>query len=60
MMMDIDGIDEPQPFVVTVKIEGDQLYADYGTAPHPPAGQLPDQLRARVVVPVKMICDPSC
>ena len=62
MMMDIDGIDEPQPLVVTVKIEGDQLYADFtGTAPQVrrPVNCPINFSRAYVAVPVKMICDPS-
>lgn len=62
MMMDIDGIEEPQPLVVTVRIEGDQLYADFtGTAPQVrrPVNCPINFSRAYVAVPVKMICDPS-
>ena len=60
--MDIDGVEEPQPLVVTVKIEGDQLYADFtGTAPQVrrPVNCPINFSRAYVAVPVKMICDPT-
>ena len=54
MMMDIDGIEEPQPLVVTVRIEGDQLYADFtGTAP---------PIRRQLIVDklLKGLCSCSC
>ena len=62
LLMDIDGIDEPQPLVVNVRIEGDGLTVDFtGTAEQVrrPVNCPINFSRAYVAVPVKMICDPS-
>ena len=60
MMMDIDGIDEPQPLSSPSRSKAISSIRLHGRPRDPPAGQLPDQLLARyVAVPVKMICDPS-
>lgn len=62
LMMDIDGVDEPQPLVAAVRIEGDNLSVDFtGTAPQVrrPVNCPINFTRAYVAVPMKMICDPS-
>ncbi|MCG8543408.1 MAG: hydantoinase B/oxoprolinase family protein, partial [Alphaproteobacteria bacterium] len=62
LMMDIDGVEEPQPLVVTVRIDGDQLTADLtGTAPQVrrPVNCPINFTRAYVAVPTKMVCDPT-
>ena len=62
LMMDIDGVDEPQPLAVTVRIDGDQISADFtGTAPQVrrPVNCPINFTRAYVAVPTKMVCDPT-
>ncbi len=62
MLMDIDGIDEPQPLAVTVTIDGDELTADFtGTAPQVrrPINCPLNFTRAYVAIPTKMVCDPA-
>lgn len=62
LLMDIDGVAEPQPLVVTVRIDGDSLTADFtGTAPQVrrPVNCPINFTRAYVAVPTKMVCDPE-
>ena len=62
LLMDIDGLEQPQPLKATVKIAGDSLSVDFtGTAAQVrrPVNCPINFTRAYVAVPMKMICDPS-
>ena len=62
LLMDIDGLEQPQPLKASVTINGDSLSVDFtGTAPQVrrPVNCPINFTRAYVAVPMKMICDPS-
>ena len=61
MEMEIEGIAEPQTLAVTVRIEGNDVYADFtGTAPQVrrPVNCPINYTRAYVALPLKLVCDP--
>ena len=62
LYMDVDGIDEAQPLMLTLRIHGDELTADFtGTAPQVrrPINCPLNFTRAYVAVATKMVCDPG-
>ena len=62
LLMDIDGVAEPQPLAMTARIAGDELTVDFtGTAPQVrrPVNCPINYARAYVAVATKMVCDPE-